>query len=596
MNRHRYFALRQLHGVLALVLLLALPPFPVPAFASPLEHPAWVVSPYQPGPDLPPDGRSLFDELFIDQSGRLQLPHPFAALLAHLNAQGSCPDLPDGSCVQAVLIPLGRSLQRLSASPNFFERPRIVAAMAGEPDPARLLRDRLYVGFVDGSDLIEVISYNASAARFEFQLVRDYRAGATPRIEYAQRAICMACHQNHAPIFSRPLWQETNANPVIAARLGPPRDAFQGVRPDRGVDVPRAINNATDRANQFALWQRLWQDACAASPGTDASGLPEGRPPARACRVALFEASLHHRLNRGRAYPSSLRDAIRPAFAAANATRWPAGLALPNPDIPNRDPVRDLGTNQDPAAVGAPLAHVPAYFEPLRLRSPAEVWAHLNDTHIDATVAGLAQFIPLADIQRLALTLGIADTSLGTLVDSLAGDSNAALFDDGPFRPVQLMQALHARLELMTPAIGPHHGDVPKSQPTQPAWPAAVAVAPAYPPSRTAGLLNHYCGQCHHTPDANPPNFLEGNETQVKRRLEQCSQRIQHRLGMWRVAAEKRDKTPMPPPQALMTMGIDPQTWPASPEFAALMAYAERLGARTPIAMTANYETLSDCH
>ena len=39
-------------------------------------------------------------------------------------------------------------------------------------------RDRLYLGYQENANLIEVISYNEAAARFEFQLVRDYRAGA----------------------------------------------------------------------------------------------------------------------------------------------------------------------------------------------------------------------------------------------------------------------------------------------------------------------------------------------------------------------------------------------------------------------------------
>lgn len=610
MNAHRVLANHQLPGAFTLVLLLALPTWSGWTFATTPDNPTWVVSPFQPGPDLPPEGRSLFDELFANRSGQIGLPYPFSALLEELNALGACPDLPDGRCIQAVLIPLGRSLQRLTASPEFFEKPRIVAAMAGEPDPQRLLRDRLYLGFVEGSGLIEVISYNATAARFEFQLVRDYRADATPRIEYARRAICVACHQNQAPIFSRPLWQETNANPVVAARLGPARDAFHGVRPDRGVDVPRAINNATDRANRFALWQRLWQDGCGASRSTEASGQFGKHPAARACRAAMFEASLHHRLNRGRGYPATLRDTIRPAFAATQATQWSTGLALPNSDIPNRDPLRDQSATDDLSEAGAPLAHIPAYFEPLQLRSPAEVWTRFDDTHIDATVAGLAQSIPFADIQRLAMRLGIdadpagaseqiAGAALGVAIDSLARDSNAALFDDGPFRPEQLMTALHAQLDHMTPMIGPDQHTAPaapaaRADPT--AWPASFATTPAYPPSRTAGPLNQYCGSCHHTPDASPPNFLEGDETRVKHRLEQCGQRIQHRLGMWRVTADRRDKTPMPPPQALVTMGIDPQTWPNSPEFAALMAYADRLGGRKPLASAANYETLPDCH
>src|SRR3546814_8027640 len=96
----------------------------------------------------------------------------------------------------------------------------MVAAVNGEgDDAAALLKDRLYIGYQEQSALLEVISYNEAAGRFEFQLVHDYRAGATPRVSYARRELCAACPQNLAPIFSRPLWAETNANPRIAARL-----------------------------------------------------------------------------------------------------------------------------------------------------------------------------------------------------------------------------------------------------------------------------------------------------------------------------------------------------------------------------------------
>src|SRR3546814_642524 len=119
--------------------------------------------------------------------------------------------------------------------------------------------------------LLEVISYNEAAGRFEFQLVHDYRAGATPRVSSARRELCAACHQNLAPIFSRPLWAETNANPRIAARLAEHRDAFSGVPVDRGVDIPNAIDTATDPATMLGVWQKLWHDGCGK---VDSAGRP----------------------------------------------------------------------------------------------------------------------------------------------------------------------------------------------------------------------------------------------------------------------------------------------------------------------------------
>ena len=85
--------------------------------------------------------------------------------------------------------------------------------MTAEGGGQLLVKDRLYLGYQERAGLIEVISYNEAAARFEFQLVRDYRPQGKPEAVYASRAVCTACHQNHGPIFSRQQWDETNANP-----------------------------------------------------------------------------------------------------------------------------------------------------------------------------------------------------------------------------------------------------------------------------------------------------------------------------------------------------------------------------------------------
>ncbi len=155
------------------------------------------------------------------------------------------------TAAKAVLIPLGRSLQRNSAAPEFFAYPRAVVAADAEPAGTGdlYLKDRLYLGYQEKANLLEVISYNEDAGRFEFQVVTDYRAGGTPRIAYANRTLCVACHQNAAPIFSRAVWDETNANPRVAALLASQRKDFHGIPVDRGVDVPNAIDDA-DAARQ----------------------------------------------------------------------------------------------------------------------------------------------------------------------------------------------------------------------------------------------------------------------------------------------------------------------------------------------------------
>src|SRR6185369_8882804 len=77
----------------------------------------WVVDPGVPGDDLPARGRSLFDFLVNETRGgeRVQVvPFPFAALLHQLEARMGRDSRTKAT--KAVLIPLGRSLQRNSAA------------------------------------------------------------------------------------------------------------------------------------------------------------------------------------------------------------------------------------------------------------------------------------------------------------------------------------------------------------------------------------------------------------------------------------------------------------------------------------------------
>jgi hypothetical protein len=339
-----------------------------------------------------------------------RVPFPFADLLAEIETRlGRQPG--DPSPLKAVLIPLGRSLQRTAAAPEFFRYPRAVVAVDTEANhPELLLKDRLYLGYHEKAGLIEVISYNETAGRFEFQLVRDYRSGGTPRVVYANRAVCTACHQGGAPLFPRQLWDETNANPEIARLLAAEGRDFYGLPVALGVDVPAAIDAATDRANRIAVDQLLWREGC---------GRGESERAIR-CRAAAFTAALQRRLSGGLG-PDTSAESFNTDFLGtarrAWEIRWPQGLAIPDPDIPNRDPLKP----QRPTAAAASLpvtlgpeeakrleglvrsSHVPAFFEPLNPRPPLEVWTAdgEGDQGPLRLVTGLAGFLAGEDVRRL---------------------------------------------------------------------------------------------------------------------------------------------------------------------------------------------------
>ncbi|HNC51167.1 MAG TPA: hypothetical protein PLO14_02855 [Accumulibacter sp.] len=392
-------------ALLLLLLGLACGPGRTPQIAAAeAPVPMWVVAPALPGENLPRVGRSLFDQVFAVKHGRqaeIELPFPFEALLARLEAQlqrdlGSA--LP---AVKRVLIPLGRSLQRTAAAPDYFAYPRVVVAVDGSPigEAAPLLKDRLYIGYQEKSSLLEVISYNEAAGRFEFQLVKDYRAGGRPRVVYAPRTLCFACHQNGAPIFSRALWDETNANPQIAALLLATGRPFYGIPVERGVDVPYAIDNATERANGLALTQRLWREACG---GDDAV--------AQRCRAGLFAATLRQVLAAGQNWPldAAFEQTVAAPLRAEARRLWPGGLANGNPDIPNRNPLQAVAHWPADRAARVAVSNVPANFEPLLPRATREIWRVDAPDAFGRLLAGLGEFVAVPDRQRLDRVLARA--------------------------------------------------------------------------------------------------------------------------------------------------------------------------------------------
>ena len=395
------------NSLLASLLGLACGPGAVMWAAAESGYPAptWVVDPAAPGENLPPAGRSLFDQLFaVTRHGQaaIELPFPFTALLARLDAQ-LAPD--PGSALppaKRVLIPLGRSLQRTAAAPDYFAYPRVVVAVDAESaaNSVPYLKDRLYLGYQEKSAVLEVISYNEAAGRFEFQLVKDYRAGGQPQVFYANRNLCFACHQNGSPIFSRALWDETNANPRIAAQLAAEfattSRRFYGIPVDRGVDIPYAIDNATERANGFALSQKLWREGCGARD-----------LPARRCRAGLFAPALRHALSGGQTWvpDAAFRQSVIDPQQSEARRHWPGGLAVGNPDLPNRNPLAEVTTWPADSAARIAHSHIAARFDPLTPRPPREIWQADAPGALGIVVSGLAEFVSATDRQRLESAL-----------------------------------------------------------------------------------------------------------------------------------------------------------------------------------------------
>ncbi|MBA3254255.1 MAG: hypothetical protein M3496_14775 [Pseudomonadota bacterium] len=611
--------------------------------ASGATGPAWAVDPADPGANRPAHGQSLFDQINADG-----VPFPFEALVRKIENAAGCQS---GTCMTSVLVPLSRSLQRTAAAPDFFSFPRVIAAMTAEGAGHLLAKDRVYLGYQERTGLIEVISYNEAAARFEFQLVRNYRPHVKPETVYASRAVCTACHQNHGPVFPRQQWDETNANPRIAARLAlkddKTRQQVYGVTIRRGVDLPNAIDDSTDRANLFAVVHRIWRDACDA-----------------ACRSHAIEAALQYRLSQQQGFEA--KTAFSEPLAQRFAAQWPDGLAIPNPDLPNRDPLASAGES------AAQQIDVGAAFEALAPRAPIEVWTAADALLAPRFVAGLAQLFAEADARDLdaaltrrargatrrtysarcsvngdryqcsgavslsgtdsmidRLTLGgkeltrlqlrngavtrhgmTARTAGGDAIERIelprrgkSGVATVTVVED--FAPARAALAKHdwsgaplarasVRATLGLPPI-----NVCCGRGTAVPVASDAVVAAGIPAQATAFVAP--CAACHRTAESSPPNFLAGDAQRISASLAQCAPRMFVRLAMWQSPAASRAKVPMPPPRASQRGSFSIQATPDASIATLQATVAEWLRAesgQTPDLATMlarGYENLRPC-
>lgn len=380
------------------------------------------------GASLPPIGRSLFDFLVareIDGAWVLDVPYPFETLVELIESR-----LGEGfrEPVKQVLHPLGRSLHRYAADPHYFRYPRAVAAVDTEPRPddgesGLMLKDRLYLGYQPTTDSVELIAYNEAAARFEYQVVTDYRAGGTPRVTYADRGVCTACHHNQALIYAVQPWAESNNNPKIAALLLQEAEYFYGIDARVPFDIPESFDEATDRANYFLAYQLAWSEGCDASGDRDA---------AIACRRDGLVTALRYRLT-GRYQLSDSGDGARPRFSAAVTrgwrARWPGGIEIPTADLPDLDPLEEAGygtgtldneegLKQLIAMASPELVEFEELYEPLYERPVAMTWKvaapfsglpPVEPSWMNRVIAGLGDFLAAADIARLDHHLRVSD-------------------------------------------------------------------------------------------------------------------------------------------------------------------------------------------
>src|SRR5205823_416366 len=157
-----------------------------------------------------------------------------------------------------------------------------------------------------------------------------------------------------------------------------------------------AIDASVRRANRLAAYQWLWRNGCAA--------LGTGGPEVQ-CRAQAAIAALQYRLSGSQSYNGAaraFRDSVVGAMAASTKTQHGAGLALPDPGLPNRDPLQERARNSRFDADYRSDANVTAVYDPLSPRAPLETWSWGEpDLLARRLVAGLAESFSDSDARQL---------------------------------------------------------------------------------------------------------------------------------------------------------------------------------------------------
>lgn len=250
--------------------------------------------------DLPVEGISAFDSIFGEWEGtdfRYNLPPDFESLITKLEDYGK---------PVASLIPFGRSLQRpfsIKVPENFdsayerfwanasgrekrssveelraqnilfnpFRFPRVVIALEKQQEKA--FPGFLFLGYLEPTNQIEVISFNRALRRMEFQIVSDFKRGGRPKVEYVKRQKCLRCHISGGPIFSRNFWNEgTNSSRVQSLiRQAMSGDNFSSlldsqdemkyhgipINSPNGFSIEALVNSASQALLTSIVWPRL---------------------------------------------------------------------------------------------------------------------------------------------------------------------------------------------------------------------------------------------------------------------------------------------------------------------------------------------------
>ncbi len=236
---------------------------------------------------LPVEQRETLFDMLISKTPDKKVPYPFSKLVTYLSQYGQ---------IVAVLIPLGRSSQRHDGHPELFRDPRRLVGL-GKFNPAIIMSEnvqkafqsvfqklklpspgmaefdiggRLFLGYVEQANRIEVMSLLPIRGEFDFQVVENYTSEKRAPVELPNRELCLSCHQQGAPIFTPNPWAETNANPIVATLIKRhyPEGMLDGIpiehnKPPKDLANPSQLFDSLVRqAGRILQTTKIWNTTC----------------------------------------------------------------------------------------------------------------------------------------------------------------------------------------------------------------------------------------------------------------------------------------------------------------------------------------------
>lgn len=239
-----------------------------------------------------------------------------------------------------VIIPDGRSLQKNHAD---FVHPRYVGVIedpsgAGQPLP------RYFVGYASHARQAEALAWQFETGQFVPLVITDFAPGSKPKVEKADRQVCLKCHQNNlAPIFSTAPWAEVfDINKMNRERQRIGLSPFS----ESLLMPPFVYDGAVRGANTLTQVARMCREVCRDSADK------------MTCQKSLLLA--------GVAVPTATSQMRRDIekkllnFAASEFSKaWPRhGFVYPSSVIPDRDPLQSVPSFLKWEVVDRPAASV----------------------------------------------------------------------------------------------------------------------------------------------------------------------------------------------------------------------------------------------